>query len=365
MRFNKLHGSIKYVSLSVYNELISSYVNIVKKVEGVKSIVQIGSFSTPGLRDIDIIVIVDDLNPPKWDEISIKKILRGKNGYEVIAHDVFVYPFSLSKYIDGLFYIDKKVLLYGQNIGGYFSKTEVEYLKLILSFEYTVHRLESLILLTSLKKINVRNVLLFISTLRHTNKLLSDFNIITKNECDERNNQIELLRNFSINSKSEDLTDKLNSWIIPSFEAIYRSILMLNDKLGYNNVDNIDKKWILNYKKLVFEINNAKDATSFFKNYDHINKFFSGKLSFQPMPSAIRQHINYYKNIENSTTSNDENKYLKNYRYNLALSHSTFINSNKYPIAKSYVIIEDKIPKKQDIIKKIFLRFLSIFFKYR
>ena len=83
------------------------------------------------------------------------------------------------------------------------------------------------------------------------------------------------------------------------------------------------------------------------------------------MPSAIRQHINYYKNIENSTTSNDENKYWKNYRYNLALSHSTFINSNKYPIAKSYVIIEDKIPKKQDIIKKIFLRFLSIFFKYR
>ena len=73
MRFNKLHGSIKYVSLSVYNELISSYVNIVKKVEGVKSIVQIGSFSTPGLSDIDIIVIVDDLNPPKWDEISIKK----------------------------------------------------------------------------------------------------------------------------------------------------------------------------------------------------------------------------------------------------------------------------------------------------
>ena len=78
---------------------------------------------------------------------------------------------------------------------------------------------------------------------------------------------------FSV--KSEDLTDKLNSWIIPSFEAIYRSILMLKDKLGYDNVDNIDKKWILNYKKLVFEINNAKDTTSFFKNYDHINKFFS------------------------------------------------------------------------------------------
>ena len=168
--------------------------------------------------------------------------------------------------------------MYGQNIGGYFSKTEVEYLKLILSFEYCSQiRVSNFI---NLIKNKCQNVLLFISTLRHTNKLLSDFNIITKNECDE-NNQIELLRNFSINSKSEDLTDKLNSWIIPSFEAIYRSILMLNDKLGYNNVDNIDKKWILNYKKLVFEINNAKDATSFFKNYDHINKFFSGKLSFQ------------------------------------------------------------------------------------
>ena len=31
------------------------------------------------------------------------KILKGKEGFEVIAHDVFVYPFSLSKYIEGLF----------------------------------------------------------------------------------------------------------------------------------------------------------------------------------------------------------------------------------------------------------------------
>ena len=44
--------------------------------------------------------------------------------------------------------------------------------------------------------------------------------------------------------------------------------------------------------------------------------------------------------------------------------HSTFINSNKYPIAKSYVIIEDKIPKKQDVIKKYFGDSCQ-FFKYR
>lgn len=364
MNFNNLHGSVNSVSLKVYDDLINLYVDKIKNVVGVKSIIQIGSFSTPGLSDIDIIVIVDDFNPPKWQDISIKNNLKGEKGFEVIAHDIFVYPYSIIRYIDGLFYIDQKKLLYGEDIGGGFSHNEINYLRLILSFEYTVNRLESLVMLTSLKRVHVRNVLLFISTLRHTNKLLCDFNIITKNELIKRNSKIEFLRKSFIDNTSSNLFEDLNSLIIPSFKTIYNSILLLKEKLDYIDLKR-NKKWVLNFKKLVFEIDNTKTAANFFKSYRHLNNFFSGSILIQPMPTAIRQHIHNYEKIKFLSEFQNYNDRLKKVRFELALSHSDFINLNNYHAAKSYTIINFKSPNFKDLVKILFLKVLSIFIKIK
>ena len=364
MIFKNLYGSINSVSMSIYEELISSYVERVKNVKGVKSIVQIGSFTTPGLSDIDLIIIVDDTKAPKWEDISIRKILKGKKGFEVIAHDVFVYPESLSKYIEGLFYINKKKVLFGKDIGGHLTVNEVNGLKLILSFEYTIHRLQSLIMLTSLKKTNVRDILLFISTLRHTYTLLKDFNIITKEECDKRINSIEVLRNSSLNSSSTELADELNNWILPSFNAIYNSALLLGKKLNYFNTTK-KQKWVLNFKNLVFNINEVEMASIFFKNKDFINKFFCGKMTIIPMPSLVREHIRDYIKKNYVGTNNIEKVNLNIMRYNLAIEHQKFINFNNYPIAKSYIIIEEIKPKIQDLLKQVFLKKTSYFYKIK
>ena len=77
MIFRNINGVINSVSLSAYEKLVSSYVDKVKNVEGVKSIVQIGSYTTPGLSDIDIIVIVDNDNPPNWGRYKYKRIMQG------------------------------------------------------------------------------------------------------------------------------------------------------------------------------------------------------------------------------------------------------------------------------------------------
>ena len=361
MIFKNLYGTINSVSLSIYEELISTYVEAIKNVDGVKSIIQIGSFTTPGLSDIDIIVIVEDENPPKWEDISLMKILKGKEGFEVIAHDVFVYPFSLSKYIEGLFYLDRKKVLFGGDIGGVLSIKKIDGLKLILSFEYTIHRLETLLILVSLKRTNIRDVLLFISTLRHTYKLLSDFDIITKEECENRVSKIELLRNSSINNSSETFISELNNWIIPSFEAIFNSALLLSEKLNYDNSEN-KKTWVLNYKKLIFDFNDSKMATKFFKKTEFLNKLFSGKVLIEPMPSTLHQHIKNYKKSNYFGVNKIDTLELNIMRYNLAIEHTNFINLNKYPIAKSYIIIDEKVPKTQDLMKRYFLKVLSFFY---
>ena len=367
MEFNYIYGNINAVSLSVYDKLILKYVNIVKKVKGVVSIIQIGSFSAPGLSDIDIIVIVDDNDPPKWKDISILKILGQEEGAEVIAHDVFVYPKSIAKYIEGLFYLDRKKVLFGDDIGEYMTEEKINDLKLILTYEYTVHRLESLIAMLSIKKNHIRSILLFISTLRHTYKLLSDFNIISVEESEQKIIEIEVLRKKAIENRYETLKAELNNWILPSFTAIYSSILLLNKKLSYSKANN--NKWILNYRKIIFNIDSIEEASLFFLKNDAFNKRSKGRILMIPMPSAIQEHIVNYKKRNYFDEKNFDEINLKMLRYNLAKRHETFIKSNNYPIAKSYIITEDKEIKLKDRVKyylcKVILLFKSYKYKYK
>jgi predicted nucleotidyltransferase len=363
MNFGKITGKISYVPIERYEELISIYVDKVSKVQGVKSIVQIGSFSAPGLSDIDLIVIVDDDNPPQFEDISIKKILADKSGAEVVAHDVFIYPASLSGYIEGLFYIDQKKLLFGDPIGGHLPEHMVDRLKLILSFEYTIHRLESLVAMTSTSVLNIRNILLFISTLRHTYKLLADYDIISQEECHNKVAEIENLRESSIDNDSESFKRGLNDWIMPCFMAIYINSIKLGEKLGYQTQE-ASFKWILNSKKLIYSIDKPAKAKEFFSQNNKINRKFGGRVTIEPMPSAVHQHIQHYSKSECVKGSLDTLLPI-NLRYNLAVRHAEFLNRHHYPIARTYIIIDNKRKVYTDHIKAIFLHIASIFLKLK
>lgn len=359
MKFNNITGVINKVSLSIYDDLISAYVEKVKNIKGVKSIIQIGSFTAPGLSDIDIIVIVDDKNPPKWEEISIKILLRDKEGFEVVAHDIFVYPESLTNYIEGLFYIDRKKVLFGNDIGNKLSEKKIDELKLILTFEYTIHRLETLVILTSLPSVNIRDILLFISTLRHTYKLLHDFDIISLREKDKRISQIEELRILSLDNEKKELREKLNVWIIPSFKAIYESALLLGEKLNYNQSNKL-KSWVLNHKKLIYNIDNVEEATKHFTKNNKLNKLAKTRILVEPMPNCVYQHVGLYKQIESRDITDFDSLEAINLRYVLANEHKKFININNYPVSKSYIIINDEEPGLKETIKKNVLRFFKV-----
>lgn len=359
MVFRNLTGSINKVPLTTYDKLISTYTDHVKNVPGVKSIVQMGSFTTPGLSDIDLIVIVDNVNPPHWDDISIRKLLRDEEGFEVIVHDVFVYPEYLSGYIDGLFYIDNKKILFGNPIGEKLPQYKIEELKLILTFEYTVNRLEVLVALTSLPMIKLRDALLFISTLRHTYRLLLNFDIITKEYCDQKIEEIEELRINSINDDDELIKEELNQWIIPSYKILFESVNLIGEKLGYKNAPKL-KKWILNYKKLIVDFNNADEAVNFFVNKERFNKKYKGKIYVEALPSIIHNHIDRYKGFEFSSSSNFDGLGALELRFTLVKNHEEFIKRTGYPLAKSYIIIETGPPRVQDIIKKLYLKTLLL-----
>jgi len=354
MNFGNIQGRISHVPLERYEDLISTYVEKVSKVQGVISIVQIGSFTAPGLSDIDIILIVDDRHPPRFEDISIKKTLKDKSGAEVIAHDVFIYPASLSKWLEGLFYIDNKKLLFGQPIGGGLSSDKAEKLKLILSFEYTIHRLETLIALTNMPVVSIRDILLFISTLRHTYKLLADFQIITREESQAKVKEIEELRTQSIGNGSNSFKDGLGKWIVPCFIAIFSNAIKLGDRLGYNTF-RAPKKWILNYKKLIITFDEASEAAHFFIRTHFTNKKFKGKVVIEPMPSAVHAHIQHYRYPSPGLVEMESLTPIA-LRYQLAVRHAAFLTRHHYPIARTYTIIDYKRKKFTDHLKIAFLK---------
>ncbi len=358
MIFRKVVGIINSVEIKLYEKLISKYVEKVKHVDGVKAIMQMGSFTAPGLSDIDIIVVVDNDNFPKWEDISIKLLLKEEKGYEVIAHDVFVYPEYLSNYIEGLFYIDRKIMLYGEEIGGKLPAKMIEELKLILSFEYTINRLEILAMMVSSTQINIREILLYISTLRHTYTLLNSFKIIDDEECERRIAEIENLRLLSIDNGDIAFKEGLSQWILPSYEAVYESVLLLGEKLNYRSVK--PKKWVLNYKKLVVDTDTVPAAVTFFTKNDKLNKKFRGKVLVEAMPSLVHNHVDQYKKMKEKNKNDFEELDAIHLRYQLAICHKKFIKQSGYPLAKSYIIIENERPRLQDIIKEAFLTILSI-----
>ena len=116
-------GSINPVPLSSYKEIIENYMDKTGNLEQVSSIIQMGSFTTPGISDIDLIVVIKEGMPfPEWNEISLKNISKDHKDAEVIAHDIFVIPESVAKNAEAYFYIDQRNILKGERLGGYLSK---------------------------------------------------------------------------------------------------------------------------------------------------------------------------------------------------------------------------------------------------
>lgn len=355
VKFNNIEGEINFVPLGTYNDLIQAYVTAVSKIKGVVSLIQLGSFTTPGLSDIDIIVIVEDQNVPRFEDISIKKNLHDKVGYEVIAHDVFVYPESLAGYLDGLFYIDRKKILFGKDVITKLSKEQNLKLKSILSFEYAVHRLEALTALTALPKTNTRDLLLFISTLRHTLRLLAEFNLITIDRCEKEIDQIEDLRRKSVNTPLEDYKEDIQQWIIPAFELIFGGVNLLGNQLGYSSDGEVNI-WVLNFNKLIYNYKDVESAKHKFEILDKRNKRYKGRILFEVFPQVVQKHVKRYKKLKLNELEDYSSLNAFELRFALANAHDRFLKENNFKKAKSYIILDENNYRFQNILKRIFLR---------
>ena len=289
-------GNLNPVPLSSYKEIIGNYVDKVGNLEQVSSIIQMGSFTAPGISDIDLIVVIKEGMPfPGWNEISLKNISKNHKDAEVIAHDIFVIPESVAKNAEAYFYIDQQIILKGERLGGYLSKDIAEKCKEFLAVEYAVFSLESIANLLLSTAVELRSIVLLISTMRHSARIAFDLRLINTEDKNTIIKSVEELRNKAI-SKEYFLHDF--SHLFERFINLLNDTILAVSKSLNRDIDeeSLRKKWITSAKTGMVGIQQEVNFTEAFLNIidKQKNSFPSKHTKIFAVPIKSQMHIGAY-----------------------------------------------------------------------
>ena len=288
----RITGSVSRISLDCYERIIANYVSRVSQLEQVLSIIQIGSFTAPGLSDIDLIVVLDDGDEqPRWEEISLKHISKDIIGSEVIAHDVFVINKSIADKIEAYFYVDAQKTLYGDSLGGKMSNSLSLELSNLLAIDYAVFSLESIFHLMRSREVHIRQFTLLISTMRHSLALAAKHYLISIDEMSDNIERIERFRQDVLDHRYvlEDMKDLLLSFV----EILYKTC----SHLVRNNMNTLAEEPLLiiqkNSKVSFVSPTTKENYSAEFLRYVKRQKFKKYGVKI-PIPKGVMNHLANY-----------------------------------------------------------------------
>lgn len=379
IRFPRQTGLIEAVNVSYYEDIISNYVNAIQDLEGIIAVIQIGSFTAPGLSDIDIVVVVDEDNFPPWDKISLVLNSQNMPHKEVLMHDIFVIPKSISNYIESFFYIDQQKVLIGEKIGGLIPSDEISRYKVLIAFEYSVHRLDILMSILKKEEVSYREVLLFVSTLRHTYRMLGDLELIDQSTVESKIFKIERLRSESLEGNFHNL----DFWAEESISLLHLACSILGKKMyGELKATKPTTGWILSKKKLIVNIQDDR-IVDCWKRVLRLQSLaiFPKFLMITPLSSYVYHHVQNYLNLSSPEGIYLRDKYgrkslksikisglyqnLLTRRAEKVVSHWHFIDQTGYFKAsgRGYIILSKPIEMGyREKVKFTFLRLVKFFY---
>lgn len=368
-------GKIRPVPLTSYKEIIENYVDKAGKLEQVSSIIQMGSFTKPGISDIDLIVVIKDGMPfPDWNEISLRSLSKSHIDSEVIAHDIFVIPESIAKNSEAYFYIDHQNVLKGRTLGGNIQKEIGNKCKEFLALEYAIFSLDSIAGMLLSPSVNLRNITLLISGMRHSAALACNLKIINEKQKNEYFNQIEKFRSGVLSSdfSLEDLSYLFAEYI----NLLHSTIREISESLTKEINDvRLKKSWMINSKTGMIGIENVVDYLEPFM--DVINKQKSSLLSkytrIFTVPIKSQIHIgayldgnekaavyfrNHFSMMRSFHDRNELNTKARELRGEVVRQHWEFINKTGYLKSSGRAYCGLSFPNKskyKSVLRKTFL----------
>lgn len=298
----------KGYSLEDYEEAMNLIVKKYSKINGLLSIYNWGNPSVPGISDIDIVfVFKNNIGPLPFLRRSFN-LLNSKTRY--LARHPFVFigenDFRNIRYI---YPTAKLSLLHGKqikinklsSIDEHHSKIAV--LNDIIIRHYPRDFIEQLVN----KKINARDTLLRLNSLKYTIKTLED---LTREKNRDWAGKLEVIKNLRRNwfeAKDFDLLASLNEdAVLISMEIIekFRSFLIKNNLLRISLGDNVSYEGIKNKSLFVKNWNKYISLHGMIKNIKSRGKFHS------VLPLELSAQLFEYSNF-NGLISSHIKKNLK------------------------------------------------------
>ncbi|MEO6837523.1 MAG: hypothetical protein ABI261_04810 [Ginsengibacter sp.] len=367
-----ISGNIQFIPLSSYEEIIKNYVDKVGNLEQVSSVIQMGSFTTPGISDIDLIVVIKDgMAFPDWKDISLKNISKDHKDAEVIAHDIFVIPEFVAQNVEAYFYIDQQNVLKGKQLGGNISQGIVDKCKEFLALEYAIFSLDSIASTLLNPAADLRSTILLISSMRHSSKIAFDLKIINNDYKNEIKNRIEKLRSDVISNEYsvEDFSYLFENFINLLSSSIEKLLKNATDHIASGKLKN---SWIVNPKTAMVGVKKEEDFLEKFLRILEKQKgtMFSKNTKIFCVPIEFQMHIgayldgdkkaaiyfkNSFKNIQSFHDENELNTRVRQLRGEVAYQHWDFITRSGYKRSsgKAYFGIPYPGPKDyKSVLKK-------------
>jgi|WetSurMetagenome_2_1015567.scaffolds.fasta_scaffold72159_3 hypothetical protein len=243
----------KYYPETAYLKLIDKIVSSYKHYDEILMIYQIGSISTPGISDLDLVfVFKDDLE----FKINIKEKLIKKENY-LLYHNSFGIP---DKYVNDIYVINMfsnfRLLYKKENDENHIVKNNRinEAIKIQTALEYLLKFFISLSIQNELRAYKVRSLLLEIKALRYDFEILGN----TSNELMKcYNNLLDLRENwFNINKCKRYFVIE----ILTLFPLLFNYLkIMLNKNIFKLPIEN-DFNCAKNYKLILKNDFNYKSS---------------------------------------------------------------------------------------------------------
>lgn len=156
----------RFVARQEYEEVISDVVDQLSKTDGLKSVYQIGSVSSPGISDIDLLAIFDD--NVRYNENPLRNL--SDVGRYLFTHGINGMKYSHFEQAKRFTLYHNYVKLWGEDLfneGHEITNDEVKTLKVQIAIEFL---LENLIARSVEKKygiFSVRNLLLSVKAIKY------------------------------------------------------------------------------------------------------------------------------------------------------------------------------------------------------
>jgi len=264
-----------------YDVYLAHYVSYTSQFPFVKAIYQLGSVGQPGLSDLDVIVVVDDVvDPLAMNKLSVFQSQKDPLFRYLFIHDIYLFNESSFKQIHYIHYSNRLQLLYGNDLlNPEYEPAHGQPLSIQIVFDFISSRLIQFENFLASPKLGLRGLLVRVSSLRHSYFLLKQCGIQDK-ETEQFIEKINDFRASIPNGSAEDIWQLF----LQSFHYFRRIVLLA--------ADFFENKYLL-YQSPVAKSSflqlNAQFGLRFTSNYD-IQKSIDSQCKEIEYPAAVFYH---------------------------------------------------------------------------